>query len=188
MNQKDTLLEICQNLWRGVFREKLKDEMSNCVRYYRAQVTANPGNNTLTVQRAFDSPVTVRCAPYAADAAVGTQVVVAVFGQGMASNHVVVGTGTMNFPGLNRYSMAFTSANFTQSGTAYTISIPASAHECGTSIDVSVWELSGTTYRKYQGFPSNGWTVSVGTTTGDVTLTVPGASARFSGKIIITAV
>ena len=88
----------------------------------------------------------------------------------------------MGNPGISKvYTSAFTSADWTQVGTAYSITVAESTHKCGTNPAVDVYKLVGSAYQKYYGMPSAGWTVSVNAD-GDITLT---ASAAFGGKLVI---
>lgn len=70
-------------------------ELRGAVRYFRAQVTANGGNGTLTVRRPLDtSPLTLPCTNAIAGADVGDQVTVFVLGD--LSNAVVVSDGKLS--------------------------------------------------------------------------------------------
>ena len=78
--QGSALRIFAQNLWDKFFADKVRTSTSDCVRFYRATVTANPGGNRLTVQRPFDSPITLPCTDRMTNAAVGDQVMILVMG------------------------------------------------------------------------------------------------------------
>ena len=102
MSDNDQMKLFVDNLWR-YFEPKIEEKMRSSIRYYRAEVTANPGGNRLTVQRPFDTPVTIPCVDCMSDAKAGDQVLVMVFGgSANGSNSVVVGDGTLHaFGGVN---------------------------------------------------------------------------------------
>lgn len=79
------------------------------------------------------------------------------------------------------YSYSFAAADWTASGTVYTISLTASTHGCGISPMVELWKKNGSDYERVSGYPSEGWTMSVNAS-GDITMT---ASAAFDGKLIV---
>lgn len=77
---------------------KVKDQTSDCVRYYRAYVTAAASNGKITVKRPFDNE-TQRLAytPKMENAKVGDQVTVFSFGNsGNAQNCVIVDNGSFS--------------------------------------------------------------------------------------------
>ena len=102
MSDNDQMKLFVDNLWR-YFEPKIEEKMRSSIRYYRAEVTANPGGNRLTVQRPFDTPVTIPCVDCMSDAKAGDQVLVMVFGgSANGSNSVVVGDGALHaFGGVN---------------------------------------------------------------------------------------
>lgn len=77
------------------FLPKLEENVSDCVRFYRAEVTKAASGGYITVKRPFDS--TEQALPYVKameSAAVGSQVIVFVFGSsGNANNSVIVNDG-----------------------------------------------------------------------------------------------
>lgn len=79
-----------------------------------------------------------------------------------------------------KYVSTFTSTSWTGT-TTYTISIDAATHNKGVNPVVDVYVLDGTVYKKFYGYPQNGYYVSIDTS-GNVILT---SSTQFSGKIII---
>lgn len=96
------------NLWR-YFEPKIEEKMRSSIRYYRAEVTANPGGNRLTVQRPFDTAVTIPCVDCMSDAKAGDQVLVMVFGGGVNGlNSVVVGDGALHALGGGKSPLPIT--------------------------------------------------------------------------------
>ena len=81
-----------------------------------------------------------------------------------------------------RYSQTFTASGWAGSG-PYTITVSASTHGCGTDPAVDVLVKNGTAYEKYYGYPSGGWSVSVGS---DGTITLSSSTA-FAGKIRVSS-
>ncbi len=90
MNDITYIAEFAENLWDKYIKHKLTDVMQDDVRFYKAQVTNNPGNGKLVVQKPFETPVTIACSNDLRSVAVGTMVTVLVFGSGNAANHVAV--------------------------------------------------------------------------------------------------
>ena len=64
-----------------------------------------------------------------------------------------------------------------------TLSIPASEHGQGTQPAADVWRLDGTSYTKREGYPSDGWSLTVDAS-GNLTLST-GAGSAFAGRIIV---
>lgn len=96
-NNEMDMKTLADQLW-NYFQPKLERYVGSCVRFYRAEVTANPGSNSLTVRRPFDTVTqTLPCVASIANAAVGSQVVVLVLGRqnGNISNSVVIGNGKL---------------------------------------------------------------------------------------------
>lgn len=81
---------------------------------------------------------------------------------------------------VKKYAYAFTTSNWTGAG-PYTLTLNASTHGCGTEPSVEVFKKNGTSYERYYGYPSEGWTMSVNAS-GNITIT---ASAAFDGKLIV---
>ena len=89
------ILELANELW-NFFEARIDEKLSNTMRYFRAVVIQNTGNNTLKVQRPFDpSAMTLPCVGSIANATAGTQVVVVMFGKGAAANSVVIGSNLL---------------------------------------------------------------------------------------------
>lgn len=89
-NIKD-LAVFAQRLWDNFFSRRVREMQKNGLRCYRATVTTAASGGTMGVKRPFDE--TESFLPYVstmADAPVGAQVVVLVFGEGKnAGNHMV---------------------------------------------------------------------------------------------------
>jgi hypothetical protein len=177
MGEND-MKELADALW-GYFLEKhLKPYLSDSVCYFMATVTTAPANGVIGIQRPFDDAINLPYAWSAANLRQGQTCLVIVFGD--ISNAIVIGAGDMSDPGI-RYVFTFATGDWTRSGSTYTLTLPAATHKCGKSPAVDVFTLDGTSYKKFYGLPSGGWTISVNTD-GDITLT---ASAAFSGKLVI---
>lgn len=82
---------------------------------------------------------------------------------------------------IKRYSYTFTTSSWTASGTQFTLTLSASTHGCGADPMADVLVLNGSSYEKYYGYPSDGWTIGIDSS-GNITLT---ANTKFSGKIIV---
>lgn len=108
MSDNDQMKLFVDNLWR-YFEPKIEEKMRSSIRYYRAEVTANPGGNRLTVQRPFDTAVTIPCVDCMSDAKAGDQVLVMVFGGGVnGRNSVVVGDGALHALGGGKSPLPIT--------------------------------------------------------------------------------
>lgn len=94
MSQNDEIKVLADQLF-DYMKPRIEDMLSNSVSFYRAEVMENLGNGTLSIQRPFDETiVTLPCVPSIANASVGTQVTVLVFGS--SSNAKIVGDTTLS--------------------------------------------------------------------------------------------
>jgi hypothetical protein len=92
-----TALEsFAASLWNRYFRAKVKEQMSSAITFFRAEVKANSGAGTLTVQRPYDTALTIPCVEGLKDAEPGQQVTVFVFGGGTGNNMIAVGDGSFS--------------------------------------------------------------------------------------------
>ena len=92
MNENDQMRILAQQLWKNYMEPQVEKKLALTVRYFRAQVVSNPGNNTLEVQRPGDAnTMTLLCTNGMASAATDDQCIVFVFGN--LSNAVVVSDG-----------------------------------------------------------------------------------------------
>lgn len=86
-----TLAELAKRLWDNFYVRRVRETQTDMVRQYRAQVTTAAADGKIGVKRPFDE--TESFLPYVstmAQAPVGAQVVVLVFGEGKnAVNHIV---------------------------------------------------------------------------------------------------
>lgn len=82
--------------------------------------------------------------------------------------------------GGNSYTYTFTTSSWSGSGT-YTLTLAAATHGCGTAPMADVLVLNNSSYEKYYGYPSSGWTMSIDTS-GNITLTT---TTVFSGRIVV---
>lgn len=121
MAGNEQMKQLVDNLWR-YFEPKIEEKMRSSIRYYRAEVTANPGGNRLTVQRPFDTAVTIPCVDCMAGTAAGDQVLVMVFGGGTnANNSVVVGDGALHLLGGAQVKLLLTRSQGWASGASVRI-------------------------------------------------------------------
>lgn len=92
MIENREMAEFARNLWENYIKFRNKEAAESNVSFYKAKVTANPGNGTLTIQRPFDSQtLSVQCPDYMSSATVGTNVLVLRFGEGNnLANHFVI--------------------------------------------------------------------------------------------------
>ena len=89
-SNSEYMAEFADNLWNNYIKPKMREELRNSVSFYKATITANAGDGTLTVQRPYDNAVTVSCTDDLKSASVGTQVVVFVLGNGNAANSIAI--------------------------------------------------------------------------------------------------
>lgn len=91
-NFGEQLTTLAQRLWDNFYAKKVKDTQTAMLRYYRAQVTTAAQNGKLGVKRPMDeSEMLLSYAASMAQAPVGAQVVVMVFGDGKnLQNHMVM--------------------------------------------------------------------------------------------------
>lgn len=93
MNDNATMASFANNLWRSYIQPKIKQSDTENVTYYRAVVSSNNGDGTLTVQRAFDvAGYTISCTSGVQEAVdSGDSVLVLKYGNGLnALNHIAV--------------------------------------------------------------------------------------------------
>lgn len=77
------MTKFAQRLWNDFFSRRVRETQKTMLRYYQARVTTAASGGTMGVKRPFDE--TESFLPYVstmADASVGAQVVVLVFGEG----------------------------------------------------------------------------------------------------------
>lgn len=86
------LMTFAKNLWENFFKGKVQETQSRMIRFYRAKVVAAQSDGKITVQRSMDNAeLRVGYVTSMAEAAVGEQVVVIVFGDGRnAANHKIL--------------------------------------------------------------------------------------------------
>lgn len=89
MDNNREFYAMCDSMWENYLKNKVLDLLRGSVRCYRAQVSANPGSNRLTVKKPFDdTAVTLPCVYSLRSASAGTQVIVLELGG--AENSVVI--------------------------------------------------------------------------------------------------
>lgn len=168
MNENEQMRVLAQQLWKNYMEPQIDRKLALTVRYFRAQVVSNPGNNTLEVQRPGDSnTMTLPCTDSMAGAAANSQCVVIVLGD--LSNAIVVGNGVLSNVG-----------NVTTEDLEEIIPSPPVilsqpedvSGPVGSTVPVSVVPLGlGLTYQwQYQ--PANGTTWSNSSFTGNKTKTM----------------
>ncbi len=86
--------------------------------------------------------------------------------------------------GAAAYEKTFAVSDWAQQAGGYAISVPAQTHGHGASFYADVWMQSGSAYQKTGGYPGTGWTLETDAS-GNVTLRVASAEARFAGKLVI---
>ena len=97
-NDNALMAELANNIWKNYIRSKVENLDKDTMKFYRAEVVTNDGNNKLTIQRPYDEAYQVSCTDGMADATAGTQVLVFKFGNGTNNrNHLVVATGDGDF-------------------------------------------------------------------------------------------
>lgn len=90
-SEVEAMEQFARQLWQRYFRPKIVQELlSHSINGFKATVTANNGNGTLTVKRPFDSvSMTLKCtSALAAEAEAGDQVLVVELGD--ASNAFIL--------------------------------------------------------------------------------------------------
>ena len=96
MKSEETMMhEFAENVWKFML-PRIKNEFTNVISYYRAVVTQNNGDGTLTVQKPYDTERVVHAVSAMAGTQAGTQVVVFVFGVGAQRNEVVLADGALS--------------------------------------------------------------------------------------------
>lgn len=93
-NDTELMAKFAENLWSKFILPKINAHFKNNVSFYKAVVTANTGDGTLTVQKPYDTAINIPCNEALKDVAVGTQVLVLCFGKGNAKNQVAFTTGS----------------------------------------------------------------------------------------------
>lgn len=179
--EEEQMKSLADSLWKYFFNKYLMNYLSDSVCYFMATVTAAPSGGVIEVQRPFDAAISLPYAWSAETLQVGDTCLVMVFGDLL--NSVVIGKGDLSDPGIfaRMYSLTFAVADWTQSGTTYSISLPSGTHGCGANPMTQVLVLNGTNYEAYHGYPSTGWKVS-SDADGNITLTT---GTPFDGKIIV---
>lgn len=104
-NTNAEMAEFADNLWNNYIKPKVNEMLRNYLSYYKAKVTANPGDGRLKVRRPFDREITVRCTEMLRSVKTGTQVIVVRFGTGTSENHIAMlsGSDTNIIPLIEEY-------------------------------------------------------------------------------------
>lgn len=92
MSDNEQMRVLAQQLWKNYMEPQVDKKLALAVKYFRAEVVSNPGDNTLEVKRPLDATtMTLPCTNGMTGAEEGDQCVVFVFGS--LSNAVVVSDG-----------------------------------------------------------------------------------------------
>lgn len=83
---------FANGLWENYIKFRHKEANLDTVSYYKAEITAKPGNGKFSIKRPFDTDsVDVSYPSYMEDAPIGTQVLVLRFGEGNnLANHFII--------------------------------------------------------------------------------------------------
>ena len=86
------MAEFANNLWENFIKFRHKEANLDTVSFYKAEITAKPGNGKFSIKRPFDTESKdVEYAAYMADAPIGAKVLVLKFGEGNnLANHFIV--------------------------------------------------------------------------------------------------
>lgn len=96
MLNNDDMKIFADSLWKYL-EPKIRELTGSCIKFYRAEVEQAASNGKIVVKRPFDSvSLSLPYVSSMANAAVGSQVVVFVFGSNNndANNSVIVGNGS----------------------------------------------------------------------------------------------
>ena len=97
MDENQEMKRFADKLWE-YFKPKIEELTRSNVWYFRAQVTKPALDGKITVQRPFDGEIALPYVSSMANAAVGSQVTVFVFGSSM-TNAVICGNGSLSILG-----------------------------------------------------------------------------------------
>ena len=97
MDENQDMKRFADRLWE-YFRPKIEELTRSSIWYFRAQVTKEAANGKITVQRPFDEEIALPYVSSMANAAVGSQVTVFVFGSSL-TNAVICGNGSLSILG-----------------------------------------------------------------------------------------
>ena len=97
MDENQDMKRFADRLWE-YFRPKIEELTRSSIWYFRAQVTREAANGKITVQRPFDEEIALPYVSSMANAAVGSQVTVFVFGSSL-TNAVICGNGSLSILG-----------------------------------------------------------------------------------------
>lgn len=83
---------FANSLWDNYIKFRHKEANLDTVSFYKAEITAKPGNGKFSIQRPFDTDsIDVAYPSYMEDAPIGTQVLVLKFGEGNnLANHFII--------------------------------------------------------------------------------------------------
>ena len=147
------MAEFANNLWENFIKFRHKEANLDTVSFYKAEITAKPGNGKFSIKRPFDTnSFDVMYAAYMADAPVGTQVLVLRFGEGInLANHFVIDNAA-------RTTLAEYVAKMTVIGTtsneynSSAVSVPngSTTTACSLTLSAGTWIVIGGCI-----FPSN---------------------------------
>ncbi len=97
-SEAEAMQELASLMWNRYFREKVKEELNHELNGYKAEVTNNNGDGTLTVQRPFETTtLTLKAASALSRAVAGDQVLIVGMGDKSTalSNAFILGKTNM---------------------------------------------------------------------------------------------
>lgn len=106
MDNNENIKNLAESFWK-YYEPKIAEKSASAITYFRAEIVANPGDGTLTVQRPYDeTAMNLPCVSSMTEAKVGDQVTVFVFGKNLANNAVVVADGKVSTLGGGNLKIA----------------------------------------------------------------------------------
>ena len=97
-SEAEAMQELASLMWNRFFREKVREELNHELNGYKAEVTTNNGDGTLTVQRPFETgTLTLKASSLASKAVAGDQVLIVGMGDKSTalSNAFILGKTNM---------------------------------------------------------------------------------------------
>lgn len=166
-NEQAVMAEFANSLWNNFIRQKVEEMLTQNVSFYLATVTANNGNNSLTVQAPLDNARTVSCTSQLSNVSAGTNVAVLQLGNSNAAvNHLA-------FLNLNGNNLITNPLPVSLGGTNATTASSALANLGGVPYIGRITDLNNVTDVSISYFPSSA--SNKPTTAGGSLITTPAA-------------
>lgn len=124
MNEQQQMAEFADNLWQNYIKDKIAQNSSNGVTYFKAEVVTNNGDGTLSVTQPYDNPITVHCTSSLTNITAGTQVVVLCFGKGNSKNYLAISKPWDSFADMGTNVAYFGSCESAADTATKTVDIP----------------------------------------------------------------